>query len=111
MDTKIIGTWSYLICLVLAMLTVFVRVGDWSVQVLIILGILAGGFHHKKGDLIRIGLAYLVLRMAGETMGELIAVGPYISDIVTAWVNFLGPVVLTAYLIWGTPQLIAAKNK
>ena len=42
-------------------------------------------------------------------MEELAAVGPIITDIVIAWVGFLGPVVLTAMMVWGGAKLMAEK--
>jgi hypothetical protein len=107
MDTKMIGTWSFFIGMVLAVVTVFLDMGEWISQVLIILGILTGFFHQKiKDELVSIGIIYLTLAGVAGSMGGLIAVGPFISDIAAAWVGFLGPVVLTAFLIWGTPFLI-----
>jgi hypothetical protein len=110
MNTKIIGLWSYLIGIVLAMATVFVDLGDWATQALIVLGILVGFFHHDSDDIIPLGLIYLVLVTAAETMGELVAIGSYVSDLAMAWVNFLGPVVLITFLIWGTPLLLVRKK-
>ena len=111
MDTKMIGTWSFFIGMVLALATVFVNLGEWISQVLIILGILAGVFHHKiKDELVPLGIIYLALAAAAGSMGDLIALGPFISDIAGAWVGFLGPVVLIAFLIWGTPFLMVNKK-
>ncbi|MCJ7626215.1 MAG: hypothetical protein MUO76_22215 [Anaerolineaceae bacterium] len=42
-------------------------------------------------------------------MGDLIALGPYISDIAAAWVGFLGPVVLITFMLWGTSFLFGNK--
>ena len=111
MDTKLIGTWSFFIGMVLAVATVFVNLGEWIHQVLIILGILAGIFHHKiKNELVTLGIIYLGLALASSSMGKLIAVGSFISDIVAAWVSFLGPVVLTAFMIWGGALLMVNKE-
>ncbi len=110
MNTKIIGMWSFFIGLVLAMATVFVDLGDWAAQVLIVLGLLAGGFHIVREDLVILGVSYLALAAVSETAGELVAIGPYISDIAGAWVGFLGPVVLIAFMIWGAPLLMVKKD-
>ncbi len=111
MSTKTIGTWSFFIGMVLAVATVFVNLGEWISQALIILGILAGFFHHKiKNELIALGVIYLGLVAASGSMGDLIALGPFISDIVAAWVSFLGPVVLTAFMIWGGAFLLVNKE-
>lgn len=111
MEIKMIGIWSFFIGLVLAVVSVFVNLGEWISQVLIILGILTGFFHHKlKDELVSLGIIYLALAAAAGSMGDLIALGPFISDIAAAWVGFLGPVVLIAFLIWGTPFLMVNKK-
>jgi len=111
MDTKVIGLWSFFIGMVLAIGTVFVDLGEWTTQILIILGILTGFFHQKiKDELVHFGIIYLVLAAVSGSMGDLIAVGSIFSEIAAAWVGFLGPVVLTAFLIWGTPFLMVKKN-
>jgi hypothetical protein len=111
MDTKVIGMWSFLIGMVLAVATAFVNLGDWISQVLIVLGILAGFFHQKiKDEIVSLGIIYLALAAAAGSVGDLFALGPFVSDIAAAWVGFLGPVVLTAFLIWGTPFLIVKKD-
>jgi hypothetical protein len=111
MDTKVIGLWALFIGMVLAMVTVFVDLGAWVTQVLIILGILAGFFHNFKDDLVTLGVVYLGLSAAAGSMSELAAVGTIISDLVAAWVTFLGPVVLTAFMIWGGAKLVTGKAK
>ena len=111
MNTKMIGTLSLFIGMVLAVATVFVNLGDWIYQVLIILGILAGFFHQKiKKELVPFGIIYLGLAAVSGSMGDLILFGPYISDIVAAWVRFLGPVLLTAFMIWGGAFLMVNKE-
>ncbi len=106
MDTKTIGLWSFFIGMVLALATVFVNLGEWVTQVLIVLGILTGVFHFAKDDLVPLGVIYLALVAASGSMDELIAIGPYISGIVAAWVGFLGPVVLITLMLWGGSFLI-----
>ncbi|MFN2144973.1 MAG: hypothetical protein ACK2T7_06445, partial [Anaerolineales bacterium] len=101
MNTKVtrwIGTWAFLIGLVLALGTVFFDLGSWVTQVLIVLGILVGVFHRFTDKLIPLGVTYLVLAAAASSMSDLLLVGSFITDIATAWVRFLGPVVLTAFL-------------
>ncbi|MBN2502626.1 MAG: hypothetical protein JXB38_17735 [Anaerolineales bacterium] len=111
MNTKLIGTWAFFIGMVLALVTAFVNLGGWVTQVLIVLGILAGFFHQKiKDEIVALGVIYLALAAVSGSMQELVAVGPYISAIVAAWVGFLGPVVLTALMIWGGAFLMANKN-
>ena len=108
--TKQIGLWAFLIGLVLAIAAVFVNFPEWVTQVLIVLGILAGAFHELRDDLVRLGIIYLALSAASDALQNLAAIGPILTEIVEAWVTFLGPVVLTALLIWGTPLLLARRK-
>ena len=111
MDTKVFGILSFFAGLILSLATVFVNLGDWTTQVLIILGILVGVFHrHLRENLVRSGIIYLALAAAAGSMRDLIAVGPYIADIVAAWVSFLGPVVLTTFMMWGSPYLFSKRK-
>jgi len=107
---KMIGTWSFLLGLVLAISTVFWELGEWTSQVLILLGILVGIFHEIKDDFMRLGIIYLSLWAASDALQNLVAIGPILTEIVTAWVGFLGPVVLTAMLLWGSPYLLTRKK-
>ena len=110
MMTKQIGLWAFLIGLIVAIATVFVDFGAWVTQVLIVLGILAGAFHDFRDNLVRLGVIYLALSAASDALQNLAAIGPILTEIVEVWVAFLGPVVLTALLIWGTPLLLARKK-
>ncbi len=106
MNTKTIGIWAFLIGLVLALATVFVDLGGWVTQVLIILAMLVGFFHPIREDPTTLGIAYLALVATASSIGELVAIGPYISAIAAAWVGFLGPVVLIAFMFWGSAYLV-----
>jgi len=107
MLTKLIGVWAFILGLVLAMATVFFDLGGWATQVLIVLGILVGVFHPIRREILPLGMVYLALTFAASSMDGLSFVGPVVTDIATAWVGFLGPVVLTAMLMWGSPYLMA----
>ena len=52
----------------------------------------------------------LVLTAVAGSLGGLIAVGPFISAIAAAWVGFLGPVMLVAFMVWGSAFLTADKE-
>jgi len=105
-----IGTWSFLLGLILAILTVFVNLGEWTTQGLLVLGILTGLFHAINKEFVSLGVIYLALAATAGALDVLIAIGPFISQIAAAWVGCLGPVVLTAFLFWGGPYLIAKKD-
>ncbi len=110
MMTKQIGFLSFMIGLVLAIVAVFIDLGDWVTQLLIILGILTGLFHDIKNDVIRLGVIYLALAATAGALQNLVLIGPVVTDIVNAWLGFLGPVVLTAVLVWGTAYLFKRKK-
>jgi hypothetical protein len=107
MSTKTIGVWAFILGLVLAMAAVFFDLGSWVTQVLIVLGILVGVFHPIRKEVVPLGIVYLALVAAAASMNELVFLGSIITDIASAWVRFLGPVVLTAMLMWGSPYLMA----
>jgi len=110
MDTKQLGVWAFILGLVLAMATVFFDLSSWVVQALIVLGILVGIFHPIRKEVLPLGMVYLALTVAFSSMDDLLFIGTIITDIASAWVEFLGPVVLTAMLMWGSPYLMAKKS-
>ncbi|MEK6223183.1 MAG: hypothetical protein N2D54_13135, partial [Chloroflexota bacterium] len=112
MDTKQIGLWSFLIGLGLAMVSVFIKLGDWVAPVLIIMGILVGIFHESlREQLVFLGVTYLVLTASAASVNDLSLIGPLIKNIAKAWANFLGPVALSAFLFWGAPMLIGTREE
>ncbi len=112
MDTKAIGLWTFFGGMVLALVTVFVNLGGWASHVLIILGLVAGFFHHHfRDNLLTLGVTYLALSVAQNSTADLLLIGPYIADITAAWVRFLGPVVLMAFMVWAGAFLISGKKR
>jgi hypothetical protein len=109
MNSKTIGLVAFFAGMVLALAGVFLELGGWTVQVLIVLGVLAGFFHTFKDKLVLLGVVYLSLAAAGGSMSELFVVGQVITEIVHAWVGFLGSVVLTAMMVWGGANFMAGK--
>lgn len=108
---KTIGVWSFFIGMILALVTAFINLGDWVTQVLIILGILAGVLHQKlRDEFVTLGIVYLALSVAVDSVSGLVLLGSLISNIVSAWVGFLGPVVLTASMMWGGAFLMVNKR-
>lgn len=115
MDLKKIGTtlgfWSFFAGMLLALATAFVNPGDWATQALIILGMLAGGLYARlRDELVTFGVIYLSLSVAVNSVSGLMFFGPLIADIVAAWVRFLGPAVLTAFMVWGGAFLMAGRQ-
>mgnify|MGYP001404412635 CR=1 FL=1 len=107
MKTKFIGVWAFILGLILAMAGVFFDLGGWGHPVMIVLGILVGIFHPVRKDLVPLGVVYLTIATAAAAMDALPYLGPIITGLATAWAQFLGPVALTAMLMWGSPYLIS----
>lgn len=110
-NTKTFGLIAFFTGLVLALAGAFWELGGWAVQVLIVLGVIAGFFHTFKDNLVLLGVVYVSLAAAAGSMSELFAVGMVITELVNAWVGFLGPVVLTAMMVWGGARLMSGKTK
>jgi hypothetical protein len=107
-----IGLWAFFIGMVLALITAFVDLGGWVTQVLIVLGMVAGALHQKiRDELLTLGVIYLALSVATDSVRDLIGFGAIISSVVAAWVRFLGPVVLTAFMMWGAAFLMVNRSK
>ena len=110
MDSKLLGTWAFIVGLILALLTVFVDLGSWVQQVLIVLGILVGVFHPVGKKFVTLGVVYLGLLATAAAMNELLYLGELITAIATAWVGFLGPVVLTSFMLWASSSLFSTSD-
>ena len=107
MRTKQIGVWAFILGVVLAMAGVFFDLGGWGRPVLIVLGILVGIFHPIRKELVPLGIIYLTVVTAAASMDALPFLGPIITQLATAWGQFLGPVALMAMMMWGAPYLMA----
>lgn len=108
---KMIGFWSFFAGMLLALVTAFVNPGEWASQVLIILGLLAGGFYSRlREEMVGFGVIYLSLSLAADSASGLMFFGPIISNIVSVWVRFLGPVVLAAFMVWGAAFLMSSRD-
>ena len=111
MNFKTIGLSAFFGGMVLALVNVFFDLGGWAAQALILLGITAGALHFYRKDLRTLGIAYLALGASASSLDTLAFIGPTITKLVTAWVSYLGPVVVTAFMIWGGAYLITGKKK
>jgi hypothetical protein len=111
MDSKQLGLWAMFAGLVLGLVAAFVDLGAWVSIVLIVIAIIVGYFHATiRENLTAAGVIYLVLVATSASMAALPAIGPIITNIVNAWVGFLGPVMLTAFMVWGGAWLVAGRN-
>lgn len=111
MDLKQIAKWSYIVGAALAVLSALIESlqAEWMSILLVILGIIVGAFHHTAEDILPLGMIYLSLNLAADSMDTFLdPLGGFITDIVNAGVSFLGPVVLVTFMIWGFPKLITS---
>lgn len=101
MDTKTLGKWLYMIGLVVAILAaLFGFSNQWLTLVLMVVGILVGLWVTPTDSLKAAIIRYVGLTFVAGALDGFIAVGPYITAIVNAVVGFLGPVLLTALVVW-----------
>ena len=106
MDTKTIGKWLYWIGLAVAIIAALVGFSNqWLSLVLMIVGVLVGLFVPPTGSLKEAVIRYLGLTLVAGALNSFIAIGPFITAIVEAVVAFLGPVLLTALVVWYVKDL------
>jgi hypothetical protein len=107
MDMKTIGKWSYLIGLVLAIVTALVSyTADWLSWVLAILAILTGLFLGDPKELTNYGVRYLTLFAVAAALDAFPGVGPYVTSIAQAMVAFFGPIILTVLFVFNFKQAL-----
>ena len=105
MDMKTIGKWSYLVGLVVAIVTALVGYSaDWLGLVLIVLAVLTGLFLGDTDELTNYGVRYLALFAVAAALDAFPLVGPYVTTIVQAMLAFFGPIVLTVLLVFNFKQ-------
>ena len=101
MDTKTLGKWLYIIGLIVAILAaLFGFSNQWLTMVLMIAGVLVGLWVAPKEGLTNAIIRYVGLAAVAGALDSFIAVGTFVSAIANAVVGFLGPVVLTALIVW-----------
>jgi uncharacterized membrane protein len=101
MDMKTIGKWSYLVGLVVAIVTALVGYSaDWLGLVLIVLAVLAGLFLGDTGELTNYGVRYLTLFAVAAALDAFPFVGPYVTSIAQAMLAFFGPIILTVLFVF-----------
>lgn len=101
MDTKTIGKWIYMIGLLVAIVAaLFGFSNQWLSLVLMIAGVLVGLWVPPTGSITDAIIRYTGLVLVAAALDSFIAVGPYVTAILEAVVTFLGPVILTALVVW-----------
>ena len=101
MDTKTIGKWIYWVGLLVAVIAgLFGFSNQWLSLVLMVAGVLVGLFVVSIGSFTDAIIRYVGLTLVAGALTSFIAVGPYVTAALEAVVAFLGPVILTALVVW-----------
>ena len=101
MDTKTLGKWIYIVGLLVAIIAALVGFSNqWLSLVLMVAGVLVGLFIAPTGSLTDAIIRYAGLVLVAAALDNFIAVGPYVTAALEAVVSFLGPVLLTALVVW-----------
>ncbi len=112
MDMKTIGKWSYLIGLLVAIITALIGYSaDWLGIVLIVLAILTGLFLGDTDELTNYGVRYLTLVVVAAALNAIPFLGPYVTTIAEAMLGFFGPIVLTVLFVFNYKQAVAFVKK
>lgn len=107
MDMKTIGKWSYLVGLVVAIVTALVGYSaDWLGLVLIVLAILTGLFLGDTDKLTDYGVRYLALFAVAAALDAFPFLGPYVTTVAQAMLAFFGPIILTVLLVFNYKQAV-----
>ena len=105
MDMKTVGKWSYLIGLVVVIVTALIGYSaGWLGIVLIILAVLTGLFLGDTNELTNYGVRYLALFAAATALDAFPLLGPYVTTIAQAMLGFFGPIILTVLLVFNYKQ-------
>jgi uncharacterized membrane protein len=108
MDMKTIGKWSYLVGLVVAIVTALIGYSaDWLGIVLIVLAILTGLFLGDTEELTDYGVRYLALFAVSAALGAFPLLGPYVTIVAESMLAFFGPIILTVLLVFNYKQAVA----
>ena len=98
---KNIFKWVYLVGLLVAVVAALAKYqADWLTSLLILAAVLAGIFFFDSGDVVNLGIRFLVLMATASALDGLMAVGSYLTTIFQAAVAFIAPAVLTVLVVW-----------
>lgn len=107
---KNIGKWLYLLgLLVAAVVGLLGFSASWLSIILVLVGILAGIFFIDSDDIVHIGIRYLVLGAVYSVLNGIPAIGPFLTGLFGGVFAFLGPVVLTALVMWFVKKYFLGK--
>ena len=108
MDMKTIGRWAYLAGLVIAIVAALAGYSDtWLMIVLMILAIVTGVTYMDTGELTNYGVRYLVLFAVAAAFDAFPVVGPLVTTLAFAMVEYFGYIILTVLLVFNFNQAVA----
>ena len=107
MDMKTIGKWSYLVGLVVAIVTALIGYSaDWLGLVLIVLAVLTGLFLGDTDELTNYGVRYVALFAVAAALDAFPFLGPYVTTVAHAMLAFFGPIILTVLFVFNYKQAV-----
>jgi hypothetical protein len=106
-----LGKWLYLIGLLVAAIAGLLGFSaTWLTVILVIVGILAAILYVDSGDIVNIGIRYLVLAAVYNVLDGFPLIGPYLTGLFGGVLAFLGPVVLTALVMYFVKKYFFGKK-
>ena len=107
MDMKTIGKWSYLIGLLVVIVTALIGYSaSWLGLIILILAVLTGLFLGDTKELTNYGVRYLALAAVAAALNAFPLLGPWVTTIAQAMVGFFGPIVLTVLFVFNFNQAV-----
>lgn len=107
MDMKTIGKWSYLVGLVVAIVTALIGYSaGWLGLVLIVLAVLTGLFLGDTEELTDYGVRYLALFAVAAALDAFPFLGPYVTTVAQSMLAFFGPIILTVLFVFNYKQAV-----
>ena len=108
---KAYGKWFYLLGMLVAVVAgLFSFEATWLSLIVLLLAILAGIFYIETDNLVNGGIRYLVFMTVQGAFCAIPAVGSYLSSIFGAMAAFLGPVFLTALVVYFVKRFFTSKK-
>ena len=107
MDMKTIGKWSYLVGVVVAVVTALVSyTADWLSIVLAILADVAALFWADPDELTNYGVRFLLLAIVAAALDSFPFVGEYVTYFANGLLTFFAPALLTMLIVFNVKQAI-----
>lgn len=79
------------------------------VTVLMCVGIIVGVFYFNSDEVINIGLRFLILGAAANSISSFYKVGPYLAPFFLGFAYYLGPIVLALIVVYFVKKYILEK--